>query len=68
MMMIKKRDLSVRQWVAEADEPALLDLFLLEKAGYEICYEAASRPSWLGIRLRELARIAQRVIALAEAP
>jgi maltose alpha-D-glucosyltransferase / alpha-amylase len=66
--MMKKRELSVRQWVTEADEPALLDLFLLEKAGYEICYEAASRPSWLGIVVRGLARIAQRVIALAEAP
>jgi maltose alpha-D-glucosyltransferase/alpha-amylase len=61
--MIKKRDLPVRQWVAETDEPALLDLFLLEKAGYEICYEAASRPSWLGIPVHRLA-----LIALAEAP
>jgi predicted trehalose synthase len=59
---------SRRQWVTEADEPTLLDLFLLEKAGYEICYEAASGPSWLGIPVRGLARIAQRVIALAEAP
>lgn len=65
---MKKRDMSVRRWVAEADEPAPRDLFLLEKADYEICYEAASRPSWLGIPVRGLARIAQRVIALAEAP
>ena len=66
--MIKKRDLSVRQWVTEADEPALLDLFLPEKAGSEIYYEAASRPSWLGIPVRGLARIAQRVFALVGAP
>lgn len=65
---MKKRDMSVRRWVTEADEPALRDLFLLEKADYEICYEAASRPCWLGIPVRGLARIAQRVIALAEAP
>ena len=65
---MKKRDMSVRRWVAEADEPALRDLSLLEKADYEICYEAASRPSLLGIPVRALARIAQRVIALAEAP
>jgi maltose alpha-D-glucosyltransferase / alpha-amylase len=65
---MKKRDMSVRRWVAEADEPALRDLFLLEKADYEICYEAASRPSWLGIPVRGLARIAQRVFALVEAP
>ncbi|CAN5252453.1 maltose alpha-D-glucosyltransferase [soil metagenome] len=27
----------------------LLDLFVLEKACYEICYEAANRPKWLGV-------------------
>jgi maltose alpha-D-glucosyltransferase/alpha-amylase len=26
-----------------------LDLFLIEKALYEICYEAANRPGWIGI-------------------
>ena len=57
---------SGRQWVTEANEPALLDLFLLEKAAYEICYEAASRPSWLGIPVRGLARIAERVIAFTD--
>ena len=30
----------------------LLTLFLIEKAAYEICYEAANRPSWLGIPLK----------------
>ena len=30
----------------------LLDLFLLEKALYEICYEAANRPSWIEIPLK----------------
>ena len=29
----------------------MLDLFLLEKVAYEICYEAANRPDWLGIPL-----------------
>jgi maltose alpha-D-glucosyltransferase/alpha-amylase len=58
---------SARQWVTEANEPALLDLFLLEKASYEICYEAASRLAWLGIPVRGLARIAARIIAFAEA-
>jgi maltose alpha-D-glucosyltransferase/alpha-amylase len=56
---------SSRQWVTEANEPALLDLFLLEKAAYEICYEAASRPSWLGIPVQGLARITSRIIASA---
>jgi len=44
----------------------LLDLFLLEKAAYEICYETANRPDWLGIPVDGLARIAARIIALAE--
>jgi maltose alpha-D-glucosyltransferase/alpha-amylase len=35
----------------EADGWRLLDLFLLEKAFYEVCYEAANRPQWLGIPL-----------------
>jgi maltose alpha-D-glucosyltransferase/alpha-amylase len=30
----------------------LVDLFVLEKAMYEICYEAANRPSWLHIPLQ----------------
>ena len=54
---------SPHQWVTEADEPALLDLFLIEKAAYEICYEAANRPSWIGIPLHGLARIAARIVA-----
>jgi maltose alpha-D-glucosyltransferase/alpha-amylase len=30
----------------------LLDLFLLEKAFYEIAYEAANRPAWISIPVR----------------
>jgi maltose alpha-D-glucosyltransferase / alpha-amylase len=40
----------------------LLDLFLLEKAAYEIHYEAANRPKWLAIPLRGLSRIADRLV------
>lgn len=40
----------------------LLDLFLLEKAAYEICYEAANRPSWINIPLRGFTEIATRVL------
>ncbi|HEX3862569.1 MAG TPA: maltose alpha-D-glucosyltransferase [Stellaceae bacterium] len=53
---------SPQQWVAETAEAALLDLFLLEKAAYEICYEAANRPAWIGIPLHGLARIALRIV------
>jgi len=57
---------SEHRWVGEESETALLDLFLMEKAAYEICYEAANRPAWLGIPLRGLARITDRTIAAAE--
>ncbi len=36
---------------ARRGRAALLDLFLLEKAAYEIRYEVANRPTWLGIPL-----------------
>jgi len=43
---------------AEAEEDRLLlDLFLLEKAFYEIAYEAANRPSWLAIPLQGVAAL-----------
>ena len=34
-----------------SDRRALLDLFILEKAIYEVAYELNSRPAWLGIPL-----------------
>ena len=47
-----------------ADQPPdpLLDLFLLEKAAYEVGYEAANRPDWLGVPVAGLARVAARLI------
>ena len=36
---------------------ALLNLFLLEKAAYEICYEAAHRPDWMDVPLSAFAAI-----------
>jgi maltose alpha-D-glucosyltransferase/alpha-amylase len=51
-----------RPWVSLQAEAALLDLFLLEKAAYEIRYEAANRPGWIGIPLAGVARIAQRLL------
>jgi maltose alpha-D-glucosyltransferase / alpha-amylase len=52
-------------WVGTvATKTALLDLFLLEKSAYEICYEAANRPTWLDIPLRGFAEIATRVLSL----
>jgi len=55
------------RWVTPAAEPALLDLFLLEKAAYEIKYEAANRPTWIGIPLGGLYQIAARLLSLEPA-
>ena len=55
-------------WVPPDAEGALLDLFLIEKAAYEIRYEAANRPTWLGIPMSGLLRIADRVAVRAEEP
>ena len=41
----------------------LLDLFLLEKAAYELSYEAANRPDWLDVPLKGLAALADRLLA-----
>jgi maltose alpha-D-glucosyltransferase/alpha-amylase len=38
----------------------LLDLFLLEKALYEICYEAANRPNWIRIPLKGVTSVLAR--------
>ncbi len=45
---------------------ALLDLFTLEKATYEICYEAANRPAWLVVPLRGLNALAARLLTPAQ--
>lgn len=44
-------------------DDTLLDLALLEKAAYEICYEAAHRPDWIGIPLAGLVRASRRLLA-----
>jgi maltose alpha-D-glucosyltransferase/alpha-amylase len=40
----------------QAPIAALLDLFLIEKAAYEVVYEAANRPGWIDVPLHGLAR------------
>ena len=49
-------------WLPAAAEQSLLDLFLLEKAAYEIRYEVANRPAWLSIPLSGFVAIAERLI------
>ena len=55
---------SPAKWVIPEGEAAMLDLFLLEKAAYEIRYEAANRPSWIGIPLLGMYVIAARLLNL----
>ncbi len=51
-----------RPWVGKRAAPPLLELFLLEKAGYEIRYEAANRPTWLALPVNGLALLAARLL------
>ena len=46
------------RWKDADGEAALIDLFTLEKAAYELCYEAANRPTWIGVPLAGLAELA----------
>jgi maltose alpha-D-glucosyltransferase/alpha-amylase len=60
-------------WQAEAGGPptgsaAALDLFLLEKAAYELAYEAKNRPAWLAVPLQGLAQQADRLLGAMQPP
>jgi maltose alpha-D-glucosyltransferase/alpha-amylase len=46
----------------EAAVEPLLDLFILEKAAYEVGYEAANRPDWIGVPVDGLARAVDRLL------
>jgi maltose alpha-D-glucosyltransferase/alpha-amylase len=47
-----------RLWPADrARSERLLDFFMLEKAIYEIGYELANRPEWIGVPLAGTLRI-----------
>ena len=46
-----------------AAERDLLRLFLIEKAAYEIVYEAANRPTWIDVPLQGLAQLVAQVPA-----
>jgi maltose alpha-D-glucosyltransferase/alpha-amylase len=57
-------DKAVKPLVTAETEAALLDLFLVEKAAYEIRYEAANRPTWLALPVRGLAALADRLLGV----
>ncbi|WP_062111044.1 maltokinase N-terminal cap-like domain-containing protein [Aureimonas sp. AU40] len=46
--------------LADEGNARLLDLFLLQKAFYELRYEAAMRPAWLSIPLRGIVSLLQK--------
>ncbi|HEY6441072.1 MAG TPA: maltose alpha-D-glucosyltransferase [Acetobacteraceae bacterium] len=46
-----------------AEERDLLTLFLIEKAAYEVAYEAANRPAWIDVPLHGLAQLIAQVPA-----
>jgi maltose alpha-D-glucosyltransferase/alpha-amylase len=47
-------------WIDLEADDKLLRMFLIEKAAYEICYEAANRPAWIAFPLRGLTRLLER--------
>jgi len=50
------------RWQDKGGEEALLALFTIEKAAYELCYEAANRPTWIGVPLAGLAELASTLM------
>jgi len=50
----------------EAVDDPLLDLFLIDKAAYEVAYEAANRPDWLPVPVAGLIRAAARLLGLGK--
>jgi maltose alpha-D-glucosyltransferase/alpha-amylase len=55
-------------WVEGEQDVPLIDLALIEKAAYEICYEAAHRPDWVGIPLTGLATLGARLLSDGSVP
>ena len=51
--------------MGEPAEHDLLQLFLLEKAAYEIAYEAANRPTWIDVPLHGLAQLIEQLVGAA---
>lgn len=45
------------QWQDRHGQQAMIDLFMIEKAVYEISYEAANRPDWLRVPLQGFAEL-----------
>ncbi|MEM5427871.1 maltose alpha-D-glucosyltransferase [Cupriavidus oxalaticus] len=50
-------------WVDADQLQPLLDLFLLERAAYEVDYEAANRVAWIDLPVSGLARLLRKLLA-----
>lgn len=55
---------SANTWIDPDTLDLLLPLALLEKAAYEVVYEASHRPGWLSIPLTGLAALTSRLLAI----
>jgi maltose alpha-D-glucosyltransferase / alpha-amylase len=68
----REKFLSAYRAAASAGENAIkqdvLDFFLIQKAAYEIAYEAANRPAWIDVPLSGLAALAHDVLSRRVAP
>ncbi|MGB8628019.1 MAG: maltose alpha-D-glucosyltransferase [Xanthobacteraceae bacterium] len=53
---------AARHFGGRAAERMLLELFLIEKAAYEVIYEAANRPTWLTVPVGGLSRLVKRIV------
>ena len=53
-------------WEVESGPQAALTLFSLEKAAYEVIYEAANRPAWLQVPLRGLSALLSQVPGMSK--
>jgi len=56
-----------RPWVTAEQLRPLLDLFLLERAAYEVGYEAANRVAWIDLPASGLARLIRKLLGDADA-
>jgi maltose alpha-D-glucosyltransferase/alpha-amylase len=61
-LMAYRAALPAENWTGPSGDEALITLFSLEKAAYELCYEAASRPNWIGVPLRGLSAITTALV------
>jgi maltose alpha-D-glucosyltransferase/alpha-amylase len=56
-------DQAPQRWASAEAEAALINLFQIHKAAYEICYEAANRPGWMPVPMRGLIELADVLAA-----